>query len=49
MAEYLIEISKKPYVNSIEDRLRFIKSMYDQLDQLGVERPHRYDDYILHL
>lgn len=49
MAEQLIEISMKPYVNSIEDRLRFVKQMYDELDKLWVERPRRYDDYILNM
>lgn len=49
MAEQLIEISMKPYVNSIEDRLRFVKQMYNELDKLWVERSHRYDDYILNM
>lgn len=48
-AEQLIEISMKPYVNSIEDRLRFVKQMYDELDKFWVERPRRYDDYILNM
>lgn len=45
-AEKLIEVSKKKYVNSIEDRLIFIWERYKDLDSMWVKRLHTYDDYI---